>query len=982
MTTRKILFFLMIGLASLPLNAKTVCDQYGAYDLTGGLLGLDYGLIIDGNDDTGNPVAPIIKSGFPWDFPVNITDKNIAVDHIHLAMKFTNLFLKGTKHANYHYQIQGKVSKGNWATVVDDTIHVDQKFKTGQKIIVSREYYLNPVSTYSDWRVHFTDGTSTELLFLSELSEITFYGCLQSHEVFPTSTFTNTPTATWTRTKTSTPTATKTYTRTSTPTFTYSSTNTFTRTATNTTTNTSTRTSTNTPTPTMTNTATNTSTNSSTNTHTATSTSTNTASNTPTSTNSATNTSTFTLTSTSTNTATVTYTYSMTSTSTATATSSFTATGTSTPTKTNTMTFTSTNTSTSTAAKTNTPSATPSGSYFVSTSVSPACAAPGSSINVTFVYQDIGTYNTLHYAIAFSTDSAPGSNDNWVVGGNGAGNCPQNGVQISTGINGRVTTSNTVTVPAGFTSGYIVIIGQTNVGTLGCTINTSGTLNAVASIPFGNCAAATATYTPTNTPIPTNTATRTQTATSTSSYSPTPTATVTETGTPTSSPTATLTFTITPTYTATTDPCHPTFACQYGAPQTIAPDGFGDAQIHEPYGVVAAPDGTIYVSERGQTRVEIYNADGSYHGHLGDGQLMAPGGLAYVSGILYVADNHRVAKFDSTGAYLGNLVDLGTGYPWAIQFDSTDSFYVVDIAGQNVKKFNPAGTALWTTSAVTFGSSTYAPQSLALSEAKGILFVGSGADKIFGLDPATGNSIWVYGGPGNCINQQFGFISVALDQAGNLIVGEANGHRVKRFQAASLGIGLNPVVDADIYNEGSSNYIANIATDPQSNVLVIEGGNGTNDLLRFSNCSGVPAPLALRKSLVTSAAVQSVSTQGQTSPTFTPTLTPSTTPTSTATPGYFIQSVVAAPNLSRNGTPIHMKYNLTRSASVRLSILSTTGEQVLEMSLPGNAGDNTWGWNLTNKTQRPVASGLYVYYLEVTDGIKVERRKGNLAILH
>jgi len=271
----------------------------------------------------------------------------------------------------------------------------------------------------------------------------------------------------------------------------------------------------------------------------------------PTATNTPTNTNTLTTTPTPSSTATNTYTPSPTP--------SFTKTYTASPTSS----ATSTNTVTVTVTNTPTLAGTPTNGHFVSANVSPTCVTAGANLAVTFVYQDNGTYNTLHYAIAFAPNNQPSSSDNWVVGGDGAGNCPATGAQVSTGSSGLVTVGNTITVPSGFTSGYIVIEANTNVGTLGCGIANNDQVDAVTVLGVSSCTGptntytstpsftdtGTSTYTPTSTATPTITNTATNTPSNTYTNTPTKTATVTTTNTATS--TVTLTFTFTPSNTPT-----------------------------------------------------------------------------------------------------------------------------------------------------------------------------------------------------------------------------------------------------------------------------------------------------------------------------------------------------------------------------------------------------------------------------------------------
>ncbi len=120
-------------------------------------------------------------------------------------------------------------------------------------------------------------------------------------------------------------------------------------------------------------------------------------------------------------------------------------------------------------------------------------------------------------------------------------------------------------------------------------------------------------------------------------------------------------------------------------------------------------------------------------------------------------------------------------------------------------------------------------------------------------------------------------------------------------------------------------------------------------------------------------------------PSFTPTITMTKTLTPTNTPslaGGLLRSVVAAPNLSRGGEPIHLRIILSSPANVQISIFSVTGGLVYQDSFEGNAGLNTMTWYLRNRLNEVVSSGLYVYVIQVNDGSLLVKQTGKVVLLH
>lgn len=118
------------------------------------------------------------------------------------------------------------------------------------------------------------------------------------------------------------------------------------------------------------------------------------------------------------------------------------------------------------------------------------------------------------------------------------------------------------------------------------------------------------------------------------------------------------------------------------------------------------------------------------------------------------------------------------------------------------------------------------------------------------------------------------------------------------------------------------------------------------------------------------------------SPTSTPTNTP--TPTVTPTPTLELDAlqVAAAPNVSRSGQPIPFHVTLGQPAQIWLNLYSIAGEQVYQTTVAGSIGDNTIVWDLRNVAGVPVASGLYVYTVEINHGPTTRFRTGKVAVLH
>jgi tripartite motif-containing protein 71 len=74
--------------------------------------------------------------------------------------------------------------------------------------------------------------------------------------------------------------------------------------------------------------------------------------------------------------------------------------------------------------------------------------------------------------------------------------------------------------------------------------------------------------------------------------------------------------------------------------------GTGSGRFLKPAGVAVGPDGSLFVADRCNRRVQRFTAEGQYIESFGRGVLRAPTFLALDrAGRVYVSDHHRVVKF-------------------------------------------------------------------------------------------------------------------------------------------------------------------------------------------------------------------------------------------------------------------------------------------------------------------------------------------------
>lgn len=122
--------------------------------------------------------------------------------------------------------------------------------------------------------------------------------------------------------------------------------------------------------------------------------------------------------------------------------------------------------------------------------------------------------------------------------------------------------------------------------------------------------------------------------------------------------------------------------------------GTGDNEFNIVHDVVLDPRGRLYVADRENNRIQIFDQEGKFLGKWTT--FGAAWGLAYYApeNAIYVADgrNDRVVKLNMEGQVIGTLGEHGKEpgkfhYPHSIAVDRTGAIYVAEIRNWRVQKF-------------------------------------------------------------------------------------------------------------------------------------------------------------------------------------------------------------------------------------------------------------------------------------------------------
>ena len=284
------------------------------------------------------------------------------------------------------------------------------------------------------------------------------------------------------------------------------------------------------------------------------------------------------------------------------------------------------------------------------------------------------------------------------------------------------------------------------------------------------------------------------------------------------------------------------------ADKTIGLEGTGEGEFNAPRGIAFAPDGSFYVADSRNHRIQHFDAEGKFinmWGEFGDATFDdLPGGIFNEpwdlaigpDGSVYVSDtwNHRIQKFEADGTpitrwgYYGQAED-GFAFwgPRGIDVDTEGNVFVSDTGNKRIVKFDSDGNYITEFGTTGMGIGEFDEQVGVAVDSDGIIYVtDTWNQRIQSFEPNEDGTLYfplnqweVVGWYGQSLeNKPF----LAVDNKGSIFATDPESYRVLQFDTEGKFIRTWGDYGYGMENIGLA---AAVAVDADGNIWVTDAGN-------------------------------------------------------------------------------------------------------------------------------------------------------------
>ena len=217
------------------------------------------------------------------------------------------------------------------------------------------------------------------------------------------------------------------------------------------------------------------------------------------------------------------------------------------------------------------------------------------------------------------------------------------------------------------------------------------------------------------------------------------------------------------------------------------PGGF-----HFPSGIAVSND-SVFVADNYLNRIQKFTLDGEFISQWGqkgktEGKFFFPNDVAVKNNIVYVVDtgNQRIQMFSTDGEFISSFGTSGLGAgqfitPIGIEIDSENNVYVTDKGNQKIEKFTGNGEFLRSFE-FYFPNYVFSPEAIKIDQLGDMYIVNSATQRILHLSQDSEQRLSIFDQVGPYPNTFDLIIDIAIGTNGEILIADSSSHRIKTFE--------------------------------------------------------------------------------------------------------------------------------------------------------------------------------------------------------